>query len=192
MQRRKKRKTRQLYIKIVFWLIVGLALVNIIGGVTAKYSSTANSSAQVDLAFYLLKEQSLSQSLNIDNILPSSSSYSYTFSVANYYGQERTQTALDYSMQLVTTTNLPLTYVVHKQGQATNLITNTSTNADSDGTYFKTFTIQGDEFGFSQDEQVVYVLEVTFPDTEKHSEYKGTPEYVQLTVDSRQKISNNS
>lgn len=191
MQRRKKRKTRQLYVKIVFWLIAGLALINIIGGVTAKYTSTANSNAQVDLAFYVLKEESLSQSLKIDSILPSATPYTYTFSVANYNGQERTQTAMEYSMKIVTTTNLPLTYVVHKQGQATNLITNTVTIPDSDGTYFKTLTIQGDEFGFSQNEQTIYVLEVTFPDTDKDSEYKGTPEYVQLTVDSKQKINTN-
>lgn len=190
MQRRRKRKIRQLYIRVVFWIILAIALISIIGDVTAKYKSTANSNAQVDLAFYIFKEESISQELKLQSILPRVEPYVYTFSVANYNGEERTQTALEYSIELTTTTNLPLTFAIHKQGETTNLITNITTTQDDDGTYFKNITMQGDELGFRQNQQIIYELEVTFPSNYNEALYKGIMEYIQLTIDSKQKISN--
>lgn len=189
MQRRRKRKTRQLYFTVVFWIVIILFAINIIKSTTAKYKSTGTSSANVDLAYYVLKEQSISQELKLQSILPRDEAYVYTFSVANYNGTERTQTVLEYTLKLKTTTNLPLQYSVHLDGENTELITETRTEQDSDGTYFKYITIQGDEFGFRQNEENIYKLEVVFPKQYNHSEYEGIIEYIELTVDSKQKIS---
>ena len=189
MQRKRRRKIKQTYIKIIFLVIVLLMAIYLIKGVTAKYKTSASSSANVDIAYYIFKEQSISQDLKLPSILPSSQAYTFTFSVANHDQNERTQTALEYSMELVTTTNIPFQFTVHKYGEQTNLITQTQTVQDSDNTYFKHFTIAGDEFGFSQDEQNVYVLEILFPLSLNSAEYEGIIEYMQLIINSRQKIS---
>ena len=189
MQRRKRRKTKQLYIKLLFLIIVILVAVNLIKNTNAKYKSSGAGDAEVDLAFYVFKEGAISQNLKIASILPRSQSYTYTFSVANNYQGERTQTALEYTIAMKTTTNLQLLYSVHKQGENTELITSTTTSADDDGTFFKYFTIQGDEFGFSQDQQIIYEIEVTFQTQFNQAQYEGIIEYVELTIDSRQKIS---
>ena len=188
MERKKKRRIKYFYIRVLLLIIAALMATGLIRTVLAKYKTTAQSTADVDLAYYIFKEQSISQVLKLQSILPSQQAYPYTFSVANNYGGERTQTALEYTIEIVTTTNLELLFNVHKQGETTNLITGTTTVQDSDGTYFKHITVAGDEFGFTQDQQNVYVLEITFPISLNEAEYEGIIEYIQLTINSRQKI----
>ena len=79
----------------------------------AKYRSTAKSNADVDLAFYMFKEEDISQDLKLASILPREEPYEYTFSVANNDGKDRTETAIHYEIELKTTTNLPLTFKVY-------------------------------------------------------------------------------
>ncbi len=189
MERKKKRKIKYIYIKIIILVFAVIITAYLIKTVTAKYKTTASSTADVDLAYYIFKEQSISQELKLQSILPRSTPYLYTFSVANNYEGERTQTALEYTIEITTTTNLQLQFNVHKQGQNTNLITGITTTQDSDQTYFKHITVAGDEFGFTQDQQNIYVLEVTFPTIYNEAEYEGIIEYVQLTINSKQKIS---
>ena len=188
MQRKQKRKIRQLYIKVLLLLIIVLIAILTIRGVMARYESSASSSADVYLAYYIFKEESISQTLKLQSILPRQAPYTYTFLVANHENNERTQTALEYTIELETTTNLPLEFSVHEQGETQELITATSTSQDSDGTYFRHINIQGGEFGFRTDQEVTYVLEVTFPSRWNSSQYEGIIEYLQLTIDSKQKI----
>ena len=188
-RRRRRRKTRQLYFRLVFWLIIALVAFNLIKGTMAKYKTSGTSSTNIDFAYYLVKEQSISQQLKLQSILPRDEAYVYTFLVANHTETERTQTALEYTIKLKTTTNLHLEYSVHLDGETTELITGITTTQDSDGTYFKNITIQGDELGFSQNEDKIYKLEVTFPKQYNHAEYEGIIEYIELTIDSKQKIS---
>lgn len=188
-RRRRRRKTRQLYFRLIFLIVIVVVSFNLIRRTTAKYKSTGTSNANIDFAYYLVKEQSISQELKLQSILPRDEAYVYTFLVANYNETERTQTALEYTFKLKTTTNLPLQYSVHLDGQNTELITSITTDQDSDGTYFKNITIQGDELGFRQNEQKTYKLEVTFPKQYNRAEYEGIVEYIEITIDSKQKIS---
>ena len=189
MRRARKRKSRTLYIKLIIILATVIIAAGLIRGVFARYRTTGTSNANVDLAYYLFKEESISQSLKLASILPRSEKYQYTFSVANYEGTDRTQTALEYTIEITTTTNLPLSFEVHKQGETTDLIESQTTTQDSDGTYFKHITVTGDEFGFRQNQQNVYVIEVEFPERYNQAQYEGIIEYVEITIDSHQKIS---
>ena len=192
MQRKERRKIKQIYFRIAFILILILAIVYLFKGVNAKYNYSATSNAEVDIAFYIFKEQSISQNLKLPSILPSSSNYVYTFSVANNYNNERTQTALEYTIKMKTTTNLPLRFHVHKQGSATELITSNVVERDSDRTFFRYITIQGDEFGYTQNQQNIYELEIEFSDANDDVKYEGIIEFIQLTVESRQKVDNSN
>ncbi len=155
----------------------------------AKYKSTGTSNANIDFAYYIVKEQSISQELKLQSILPRDEAYVYTFLVANHNETERTQTALEYTFKIKATTNLPLQYSVHRDGETTELITSITTDQDSDGTYFKNITIQGDNLGFRQNEEKTYKLEVIFPKQYNRAEYEGIVEYIEITIDSKQKIS---
>ena len=191
MTKRKRRRNRRKLIFMRFSMLILFLLVGtyIIQSGFARYRSTATAQADVDLAYYFVKASDISQDLKLERILPRQSKYIYTFSVANYDGNDRTETALDYTIQLKTTTNLPLNYVIHKQGETTNRITTTEAIADDDGTYFKYITATGDSFGFNQNEEDYYQIEIEFPVEYNSSQYEGIVEYVQLTVYSTQKTS---
>ena len=187
---RRRKKAKLTRIKLVLFVIMLIVTAKLVGSTSAKYRSSAHSDANVDLAFYLFTEESISQDLKLASILPRSTPYNYTFSVANNDGTDRTETAIVYSIELKTTTNLPLIYRVYESNDmTTNLVTQTQSYQDDDGTYFKRIRVAGGELGFEQDEEITYVLQVEFPDTYNSSEYEGIIEYVQLTLRSSQKLS---
>ena len=117
MGKRRKRRRRNknlFYFRFAALVILFIICINLIKGGIAKYKSEAESNAEVDLAFYIVKVNSISQELKLDNILPRAQAYTYSFSVSNYDGELRTETALQYTVQLKTTTNLPLSYQIYK------------------------------------------------------------------------------
>ncbi len=187
--RRRRRKNRIESIFIRFSLFVIMLLIGVYGikSGLARYRSTITAQADVDLAYYFVRAGDISQDLKLERILPRTEKYIYSFSVANYDEDNRTETSLDYTIQLKTTTNLPLNYSVMKQGETTNRITTSEAIADDDGTYFKYITATGDSFGFNQNEEHFYQIEIEFPPEYNSSQYEGIVEYLELTVYSTQK-----
>ena len=188
-ERRRRKKHNFIAVKIIILMILILICSDIIRRTYAKYQSTAISEATMDLAYYLINEQSISQDLKVGSILPSSTPYTYTVYVANYKNNERTETALEYDIKLKTTTNLPLTYAVYKDGDTqNNLISTTRTEADSDGTYFTYMTVTSGTLGFDTDESHVYTISIEFPTSYNNASYEGIIEYIQVTVNASQMI----
>lgn len=188
-RRRRKNKIKLIFIRFSLLLISVIMTAYVIQSGFARYRSTAISQADVDLAYYFVKAGDISQDLKLERILPRTEKYTYTFSVANYEGDNRTETSLDYTIQLKTTTNLPLNFRILKQGETTNRITSSDAVADDDGTYFKYIIATGDTFGFNENEEHFYQIEIEFPEEYNSSEYEGIVEYLQLTVNSTQKTS---
>ena len=106
----RRRRKINLYKKIILIIILLIFLLLVIKGTLARYSSSGQSEANVDVAFYLLKEEEISQIIALEEMMPSDDVYTYTFSVANNDGTDRTETALKYTISIKMTTNLPLTY----------------------------------------------------------------------------------
>ena len=186
---RRRRRAKLIYIRFTLLIILAIVAISLVRNSIAKYRSSATSAADVDLAFYLFTETDISQSLQLASILPRSTPYEYTFSVANNDGTDRTETAIHYSMELRTTTNLPLNFKVYRSTDlTTDLVESTQTIQDTDGTYFKKMTITGGNFGFLQNEQATYKIEVEFPESYNDSEYEGIIEYLELTIKSSQRM----
>ncbi len=188
-RRRRKNKIKLIFVRFSLLIILVLIGTHSIKSGFARYRSTANSQADVDLAYYFIKAGDISQDLKLESILPRSEKYTYSFSVANYDEDNRTETSLDYTIQLKTTTNLPLNFKIFKQGETTDRITDSEPIADDDGTYFKYITATGDSFGFNENEEHFYQIEIEFPEEYNSSQYEGIVEYLQLTVYSTQKTS---
>ena len=191
MTRRRRRRNRRIliYVRLICIIILLLIVIHFIQNGLARYRSTATAEANVDLAYYFVKAGDISQDLKLESILPRAEKYTYSFSVANYHGTSRTETALDYTIELKTTTNLPLNYKIYKQGETTDRITSADVEPDDDGTLFKYIIATGDSFGFSENEIDYYQIEIEFPEEYNSSEYEGIVEYLQLTVYSTQKTS---
>lgn len=181
-----KRRTKNFYSKIILIFILLVLLVVGIKGTLARYSSSGKSQADVNVAFYLLKEQELSQTIALEEMMPSDEVYTYTFSVANNDGTNRTETALKYTISIRMTTNLPLTYELYVNNGTENLFAGYTTEQDSDGTYFKTITSTEETFGFEADEQNTYELKVKFPKEYNSVEHQGIIEALEIKVNSQQ------
>ena len=191
MTRRRRRRNRRIliYVRLICIVILLLIVVRFIQNGLARYRSTATAEANVDLAYYFVKAGDISQDLKLESILPRAEKYTYSFSVANYDETSRTETSLDYTIEIKTTTNLPLSFSIFKQGESTDRITSTEVKPDDDGTIFKYITATGDSFGFNENEEDFYQIEIKFPEEYNSSEYEGMVEYLQLTVYSTQKTS---
>lgn len=186
---RRRKKVRIKLFRFVLLILLVVLSINLIKNTRARYRSTAQSNANVDLAFYLFQEQSISQSLKLESILPRANPYNYTFSVANNDGTRRTETAINYSIEIKTTTNLQLSFKVFDQTNPTvDLVSGVETRQDDNGTYFKYITVTGGHFGFQQDEQVNYTLQIEFPERYNLAQYEGIIEYLEMTVKSNQRI----
>ncbi len=186
---RRRRKAKLMYIKLTFFIILAIVAVSLMRNSVAKYRSTARSSADVDLAFYMFQASDISQDLKLASILPRVAPYEYTFSVANNDGTDRTETAISYTIEFKTTTNLPLNFKVYNsQDMTTDLVESSETIADDDGTYFKYIKVTGGNLGFEQNEQVTYKIHVEFPEDYNLAEYEGIVEYVKISIKSTQRF----
>jgi uncharacterized protein YxeA len=182
----RRRRKNKLYSKVILIFVLVVILILILKGTFARYSSSGKSEANVDVAFYLLKEEQLSQTVALEEMQPSDDVYTYTFSVANNDGTNRTETALKYTISIKMTTNLPLTYSLYMNEGTENLFENYTTEQDEDNTWFKQITSSECEFGFETDQQNTYKLEVKFPKEYNSVEYQGIIEALEIKVDSEQ------
>ena len=185
---RKKIRNRLRYSLFAFCILMMFVVLFTIKLSFARYKSSATSNADVNLAYYLFTDQDISQDLKLDSILPRQEPYNHTLLVANNDGQRRTETSIQYSFEIKTTTNLPLNYrLYNSQDLTNNLVTNSNTITDDDGTYYKYITATGGNFGFQANEQETYILQIEFPEEYNLSQYEGIIEYIQITIKSNQK-----
>ena len=125
------KKLKRLYAKLVILILCFLILMRIVTLVLSKYESEAKSTANVDIAFYLLKEDYKTMTLNLASLFPQNDAYVFSFTIGNQDGEKTAEIDLIYDLTIRTTTNLPLTYELYKNQEytdtgATNIIkTNT-------------------------------------------------------------------
>lgn len=159
----------------------------------SKYESTTSSTAHAQVAFYLLKTTYSTEAILLEEIAPRNNPYTYTFTVSNNDGTNRTETNLQYDLTIRTTTNLPLTYElylnsVYTDANPENAITDDDVIQDSDGTYFNVFTTDTQYFSYSYNETNTYQLVVYFPSTYVDEMYQDIVDSIEITVDSKQII----
>ena len=105
-----KKKTL-FFAKILFIFIFFCFAINYITLGLSKYESTAKSKAKASVAFFLIEEGTYEKTLALGKINPSNEKYTYTFNVSNHNDERTTDVSMDYTVTLIATTNLPLTYV---------------------------------------------------------------------------------
>lgn len=185
------KKKFKLYRKLVI-LFIGLFIVLRIFTLTlSKFESNSESSANIDIAFYLLKEDYQSMNISLDNIFPSNIPYVYNFSISNVDGEKVAETNLTYDLKIKTTTNLPLTYELYLNEEynkvgASNIITNNQTIQDEYDTYFKELETATRTFLYTEKKVDTYQLVIYFPIQYNSIDYQDIIEGIEITVDSKQ------
>lgn len=160
----------------------------------SKFFSKANSTADVDTAFYILKADYYEVDIAFDDIVPSNDVYTYNFAILNNDGKDRVETNMEYTLKIITTTNLPISYSLYKNQKYTdsdkvNIIKSDVIARDSDledATYFRTLTTEKEVFGFKKDEENIYQLVISFPLEYNSYDYQGIIEGIKISIESKQ------
>ena len=185
-----KRK-RRLYAKFVILVLCFLIISRIFVLVLSKYESTASSQANVEIAFYLLKEDYKTMTTNLAELLPQDDAYVYTFSIGNEAGDERAEVDLEYELTLRTTTNLPLKYELYMNQDyadegAINIIKENVVDYDEQGTYFRTIKTEKQILPYREGITNLYQLVIYFPANYNQEKYQDVLEMLEITVDGNQ------
>ena len=187
----KNKKLRRLYTKLVILVLCFLIIARIFVLVLSKYESVSNSYANVDIAFYLLKEDFKTMTLNLASLLPQDNAYTFEFSVGNQAGDERAEIDLEYDLLIRTTTNLPLTYELYMNEQytdagATNIIKENTVEQDEFGTYFRKMTTDKIILPYTEGKTNLYQLVVYFPEDYDQEKYQDIIELLEINVNGQQ------
>lgn len=178
-----------LFSVLLFVLILLLSLDTI---TISRYETLVTSTSGIDTAIYLVNDEYQTIQVKLPDIIPSNNQYQYTFSVSNYNDDEHCETNLLYKLHIRTTTNMPIQYELYKtldiQGAESYILSN-DVIADRNGTYFRHIYTEENEFLFSEDEIDYYTILFTFPSQYNDHEYNSNVDYIEINVESRQKLS---
>lgn len=191
----KNKKLRRLYEKLIILILCLLIIARIFVLVLSKYESISDSYANVDIAFYLFKEDYKTMTINLASILPQDNAYVFEFTIGNQDGIETAEVDLEYELTLRTTTNLPLTYELYMNQQytdegATNIIKENTIALDEDGTYFRTMTTEKITLPYTQGTTNLYQLVVYFPANYDQENYQDIIELLEITLNAQQVTGN--
>ena len=92
---------------------------------------------------------------------------------------------MEYGIDLIVTTNLPLEYQVEKNG--VNINTTQTIITDDDGTYYKKISLANTQMTQGVDSTDNYKIKVKFSkDNDTNAEYSDLIEYIKLDLNAKQ------
>ena len=162
--------------KINLFIITFFITLVLFPNTLSKYQTTATGNVNSNIAFYLFKTDYQVERIKLADLKPSNIPHVYTFSVSNTKNNKISDVDIEYTLKIVTTTNLPLRYQLFKNedyqsNDSTNLITsnNTTIAQDDDDTYFQTFEFGSDTLLYSTPKTNNYTLVVYYDSTNKEA-----------------------
>lgn len=185
------------YNRLTIAIIILAILLFIVPITYSRFQSTRTPNAEIQTAFYIIDSNYETKSVHLDDLVPSATPYTYNFTVANNNGTDRAETDIEYTIEITSTTNLPLTYALYLNQEytdedSTNIIINDTTQPDEYGTYFKKMVTESKKFSHLKDESNSYQMTVVFPKEYEDFEYQGIIEGIIITVKSKQVIEENN
>lgn len=191
----KNKKIMRLYAKLAILVLCMLIIARLFVLVLSKYESISDSYANVDIAFYLFKEDYKTMTINLASIEPRNNVYIYEFSIGNEDGIEIAEVDLEYELTLRATTNLPLTFELYKGQQYTdsdaiNIIKDNEILPDEYGTYFRIMTTDKSFLPYTKGTTNLYQLVVHFPENYNQEKYQDIIELLEIKVNAYQVTEN--
>lgn len=181
--------------KINFLILVFILLINIMPVTFSKYQSIGTGNINSNIAFYLLESTYVTEQVKLNDLVPSDNPYVFNFTIGNQRDDDVSEVDIEYVLQIITTTNLPLRYELYKNcnfldNSSVNLITdaNTEISQDEYGTYFQKFSIGTEYLYYSEPLTNEYTLVVYFDKSNNDAKYQGMVEGVKISIDSKQMI----
>lgn len=178
-------------IKLLISITILLILYKIIFGSFSLYESEASSDANLDVAYFTLDDEYETQVISLENMVPGDTK-TCVFHISNYTEgaggvEEISETDMEYTLKIRTTTNLPLEYELTKSFYDGNETT-IETITDDDGTYFKKILDETGTFSCDQGYTNTYTLKITFPSSCDNIMYQNIIECIEISVEAKQII----
>lgn len=183
------KKNKRLKIEIIIFLVLLIMLCFFIPLTLSRFKTEARSDAPIDIAFYLLNDTYTHQNITLDEMKPGDEK-SYTFSVSNTDGINRSEVTYDYEIMIRTTTNLQLEYELEEvtEEEDVDAVLSSRIVTDQDGTYFNEIKTSSETFEYSKDQTKLYKLTVKYPITLKNYKNQGFCESIEINILSKQKV----
>lgn len=122
MYRKKVLRKRLIILLLMIIIIIG---VYEIVRTFSRYTSSADIEDSVDLGFWIVEEGYSESTLFLDELYPRENYYyTYPFTISNYDGQKTTEVDMEYTINLIATTNMPLNYFVYQRIENTTGLSN--------------------------------------------------------------------
>ena len=186
---------------VISLLIIIIVAVIQIRNTLARYETAATTERDVDVAFWVVDNSFQEERLLIEDIYPSTNPFEYTFTVSNFKDDEIAETDMEYEIVLTTTTNLPLSYEIQRNG-TTYSNKQEEIYTDSDGTVYREIRFGTTENPYPLIMDTIsnttntktkvtdtYTIKVTFPqENSANLEYADLMEYIKIELTARQVI----
>ncbi len=183
----KIKKSTSLKIKLCILAILLIFLLVLIPYTLSRFKTEARTDVPIDIAFFLVNDTYTHEEITLTDMEPGDEN-SYTFSVSNTDGENRTEVNMSYNVEVLTTTNLPLEYelFIINSGVDQNIVNSNEVITDDDGTFFKLLKTSNRNFTFDADTTDSYKLTVKFPSEFRNFKYQGVAENIEIRVNGKQ------
>lgn len=161
----------------------------------ASYETTAKLNANIDRALYILDTNKMSFNIDSSQIIPSTTPYVYKFSVSNFNTNDMSDLDIEYQLQILTTTNLPLVFQLYRNENydnpdSVNLLSGGKTIQDKDSSWYSLYQPSGKYMmSYSKKTTDIYTLVIFFPKNySENLEYADGIENIEVIIQSKQVI----
>ena len=177
-------------------IIVALLIIIIVASIRirqtlARYETLTSAQRDVDVAFWFVDNSFKSERILIQDIYPSETAFEYEFLVTNFNNTKSAETDLEYEIEIITTTNLPLSYQIKKNGSTCTKVEQLYT--DEDGTYYRKIKLETATnrlIMYHENDTIDYfTIKVLFPkENSANLEYADIMEDIQINLTAKQII----
>lgn len=158
----------------------------------ARYESDINANIKPSLAFFLVDVTTQSGQIKLDGIVPREEPYVFTFEVSNFNDQKRANVDLTYSIEIITTTNMPLNFKIFRGDEMTqNEIDSDTVMTDENGVYYRHLIINDvTTMNYNRNCTDLYTLWVEFPTSYMAypDKYSGIIDLIDIKVNAEQVV----
>ena len=158
----------------------------------SRYETNTEIRMEPDLAFFIADVESQTGQIKLESMLPSTTPYLYKFNVANYKDTKKANVDLKYTIEIITTTNMPLNYKIYKgNNMVQNVVSNEYYVTDENGMYYHHMEIDDvSYFSYNQRQTDTYTLWVEYPIEYKYypTEYAGIIDLVDVKINAEQVV----
>ena len=173
-------------------LIVTLIAIRSFEFTQARYESEVEMSVAPNLAFFLVDVGTESGTIKLASMVPREDAYTYEFTVSNFKDSKRANVDLTYSIEIITTTNMPLDFKIYKGVNSTvDEIDSDTITTDANGVFYRHLVINDvSTMPYNANTTDTYTLWVYFSeDNVGNAEaYAGVIDLVDIKINAEQVV----